>query len=88
MAKNKLPAPIQREIDRQKILQILSSGNDFGFLFSARLQDERDLEEEQRKWKEDIRKLKEILDEYQKMNEGKPDKSSRSSRLSKPSKVQ
>ena len=88
MAKNKLSAPIQREIDRQKILEILSSSDEFGFLFSAHFKDERDLEEEERKWKEDIQKLKEILDEYQRLNEGKPAKSSRSSKLSKPSKVQ
>ena len=70
MAKNRLSAPIRREIDRQKIVQLLSSGDDFGFFSPVHFRDERDLEEEERKWKEDIQKLKEILDEYQKLNRG------------------
>ena len=68
MAKNKLPAPIQREIDKQKIIQSLSLNDEFGFCFSIHFRDERDLEEEDRKWREDIQKLKELLEEYQKMN--------------------
>ena len=70
MAKNKLSVPIRREIDRQKIIQFLSSGDDFGVYFSTRFRDERDLEEEERKWRQDIQKLKEILEEYEKMNGG------------------
>lgn len=72
MAKNKLPAPIQREIDRQKIIQNLSSNDNYGLFFSIHFRDERDLEEEERKWREDIQKLKELLEEYQKMNGGMP----------------
>lgn len=70
MAKNKLSAPIQREIDKQKIIQSLSSNDDFGFGFSIHFRDEYDLEEEDRKWREDIQKLKELLEEYRKMNGG------------------
>lgn len=70
MAKNKLSVPIQREIDRQKIIQALCSSDDFGLYFSVHFRDERDLEEEERKWKEDIQNLKEILAEYQKRNGG------------------
>ena len=68
MAKNKLPAPIQREIDKQKIIQSLSSSDDFGLCLSIHFRDDRDLEEEDRKWREDIQKLKELLEEYQKTN--------------------
>lgn len=68
MAKNKLSAPIQREIDRQRIIQALCSSPDFGYCFSSHFRNERDLEEEERKWREDIQKLKDILEEYQKMN--------------------
>ena len=77
MAKNKLSAPIQREIDRQKIVQALCSSNEFGLCLSVHFRDERDLEEEERKWKEDIKQLKEILEEYQKMNGGTSTLSSR-----------
>lgn len=77
MAKNKLSAPIQREIDRQKIIASLCAGNDFGKCFSFHFRDELDLEEEERKWKEDIQKLREILAEYQKMNGETPTQSSR-----------
>ena len=77
MAKNKLSAPIQREIDRQKIIQTLCSNDSFGLCFSTYFRDERDLEEEERKWREDIQKLKEILAEYQKMNGGTPPQPSR-----------
>ena len=70
MAKNKLSVPIQREIDRQKIIQSLCSNDSFGLCFPTIFRGERDLEEEERKWKEDIQKLKEILEEYQKMNGG------------------
>ena len=68
MAKNKLSAPIQREIDRQRIIKILCSSNEFGVYFSVFSNDDHDIEEEQKKWKEDIRQLKEILAEYQKVN--------------------
>ena len=77
MAKNKLSAPIQREIDRQKIIQSLSSSDEFGLCFSIHYRDERDLEEEERKWREDIQKLKDMLAEYQKMNCGTPARPSR-----------
>ena len=77
MAKNKLSVPIQREIDRQKILEALCSGDNFGLCFSIHFRDERDPEEEERKWKEDIKQLKEILEEYQKMNGGSSGLSSR-----------
>ena len=70
MAKNRLSAPIQREIDRQRILKILCSSSEFGVHFSVFSKDDHDIEEEQRKWKEDIRQLKEILAEYQKINGG------------------
>ena len=69
MARNKLSAPIQREIDRQKILRTLCSSGEFGAIFSVRFRDQRDQEEEERKWKEDIKELKAILEEYQKMHE-------------------
>ena len=77
MAKNKLSAPIQREIDKQKIIQSLSSNDSFGLCFSIHFRDEQDLEEEERKWREDIQKLKELLEEYQKMNGGTPARPSR-----------
>lgn len=72
MAKSKLTAPILREIDRQKIIQFLYSGEDFGICFSVRFRDEQALEEEERKWRESIQKLKEMLAEYQKMHGGMP----------------
>ena len=77
MAKNKLPVLIQREIDKQKILQSLCSNDSFGLCFSLYSREERDLEEEERKWREGIQKLKEILEEYQKLNAGKRTRSSR-----------
>lgn len=72
MAKNKLSVPIRREIDKQKLIQFLSSSDEFGFYFSTRYRDERDLEEEERKWREDIQNLKKILAEYQKVNSWTP----------------
>ena len=69
MAKNKLSAPIQREIDRQKTIQTLCSSGEFGTFFSARFRDQRDREEEEKKWKEDIMELKAILEEYRKIHE-------------------
>ena len=71
MAKNRLSAPIQKEIDRQRIIKILCSSSEFGIHFSVFPNEDHDIEEEQRKWKEDIRQLKEILAEYQKVN-GEP----------------
>ena len=68
MAKNKLSVPILREIDRQKIIQFLCSSDEFGSYFSVRIRDEQELEEAERKWREDIQKLKEILAEYQSRN--------------------
>ena len=68
MAKNRLSAPIQREIDRQRIIKILCSSNEFGSYFSVFSNDHHDVEEEQKKWKEDIKQLKEILEEYQEVN--------------------
>ena len=68
MAKNRLPAPIQREIDRQRIIKILCSSSEFGIHFSVFPNDDHDIEEEKKKWQEDIKQLKEILAEYQKLN--------------------
>lgn len=72
MAKNRLSVPIRREIDRQRIIQILCSSSEFGVYFSTFSNDQRKIEEEEKKWKEDIRQLKEILAEYQKINGEKP----------------
>lgn len=71
MAKSRLSAPIQREIDRQRIIKILCSSREFGIHFSVFPNNDHDIEEEQRKWKENIKHLKEILEEYQKVN-GEP----------------
>lgn len=70
MAKSRLSAPIRREIDRQRIMRILCSDSEFGVHFSVLFNDPHDMEEEERKWKEDIRQMKEMLAEYQKANGG------------------
>ena len=70
MDKSRLSAPIRREIDRQRIMRILRSGGGFGEHFSVLFNDPHHMEEE-RKWKEDIGRLREMLAEYQKVNGGR-----------------